>query len=125
MTGRDAATAAFLDGTARGQFLLRRCRPGRHVSGPQFEACHACGSTDLEHVPASGHGQVVSWTVVHSSPARTLVIVQLDEGPWWWSTLVDADPGSVRTGMEVRIDYQRPDGSPESIPIFRPVQEGA
>ena len=43
---RDADTAPFLDGTARGELLLRRCPTG-HWSEPSASTCTACGSVEL------------------------------------------------------------------------------
>ena len=48
-----------------------------------------------------------------------LVIAELDEGPWWWSQIVEvADPGELTEGQPLRIGFERPDGS-EPIPVFR------
>ncbi len=48
-----------------------------------------------------------------------LVIAELDEGPWWWSQLVDADPGAVTAGTRLRIDFQRANEESEYVPVFR------
>ena len=53
---RDGNTAPFLDGAARGEFLLRRCRVCSNVGAPQEGQCPACGSSETEWVPASGGG---------------------------------------------------------------------
>ncbi|MCE3553662.1 OB-fold domain-containing protein [Pseudonocardia sp. RS11V-5] len=117
---RDAATAEFFDGTARGELLLRRCPEG-HLSTPYAEACETCAAADLTAVPAAGGGTVVSHAVSHKRDGTTLplVIVELDEGPWWWSCLVGAEPGQVTTGARVRLTFERPEGS-EAVPVFRP-----
>ena len=49
---RDDATAEFFDGTAAGQFLLRRC-PAGHYSEPQAAQCTTCGRAELDWVPAA------------------------------------------------------------------------
>jgi uncharacterized OB-fold protein len=123
---RNLSTSDFFDGTAEGVFRLLRCRPHGHVSAPQAQQCGSCGSTDLEPVPAAGTGKLVSWAVGHPKAVpggpvpdpEVVAIVELDEGPWWWSTLLDADPGRLHVGDRVRIDYVRPDDS-ETIPVFR------
>ncbi len=51
---RDGNTAAFLDGTARGEFLLRRCTACGGMGGPQEPQCGGCGSLETEWVPAAG-----------------------------------------------------------------------
>jgi hypothetical protein len=45
------------------------------------------------------------------------VIAQLEEGPWWWSALVGADPDSLSEGQALRIVFERAEGS-EAVPVF-------
>ena len=132
MTGipvaRDATTAEFFDGTERGQFLIRRCAPSGHFSRPQARQCSTCGSTDLRWEAASGRARLVSWAIV---PGRrppdsdqppvptTIAIGELDEGPWWWSKLVGADPDSLAEGRLLRIDFERSGAEgDEAVPVF-------
>ena len=85
-----------------------------------------CGSAGLDWTPAAGGASVVSWAVTHTKPdaagqteTTVLVIAELDEGPWWWSQVVDAAPGAVRTGTRLLLDYQRADAESEYVPVFR------
>ena len=96
---RNEATAEFFDGTARGEFLLRRCTNCGAANTPLAEQCPVCASIAQDWEPASGGASLVSWTVYHDpvdgdAPARitVLAIAELDEGPWWWSLLVGAAP---------------------------------
>ncbi len=118
---RDDATAAFFDGAAAGQFLLRRC-PDGHYSEPAAVQCTTCSATDLIWAPASGGATLVSWAVTWTKadgdepPARTiLVIAELDEGPWWWSQLADpvAEPA---VGQRLRLAFAQ-EGD-EAVPVF-------
>src|SRR6266481_6682635 len=90
---RDAATDEFFDGTAAGEFLLRRC-PAGHVSEPAATQCTTCAATDLDWVAAGGGATLVSWAVSWSRavagevPRQTMLVIgELDEGPWWWTQL--------------------------------------
>jgi uncharacterized protein len=121
---RDDATAEFFDGAAAGQFLLRRC-PAGHFSEPPAMACTTCASAELGWVPAGGGATLVSWTVVwerpsgDTEPERTvLVIGELDEGPWWWSRLVGADPAILAAGQRLRIEFRRAAETHETVPVF-------
>lgn len=123
---RDAATAEFFDATAAGQFLLRRC-PAGHFSEPQVAQCTTCGSTSLRWEAAGGGAALISWAVAWGRPSgddepqRTvLVIAELDEGPWWWSQLVDADPASLAPGQRLRIEHRRSGPEHEAVPVFAP-----
>jgi uncharacterized protein len=122
---RNEASADFFDGTSRGQFLLRRCAPHGHLSRPQARQCSDCGSTDLTWAPASGRARLVSWVVVPvrdggtdpPPPPMVPAIGELEEGPWWWSKLVGADPDSLAEGLPLRIAYERADQG-EAVPVF-------
>lgn len=123
---RDERTADFLDGTAAGQFLLRKCDTCQSLSAPQARQCGQCGGTVLSWQPAAGGATVVSWAVTHTKPgpdgaARTAVIViaELDEGPWWWSQVVDAAPDAIQPGTRLRIDFARANEDSEYVPVFR------
>jgi uncharacterized OB-fold protein len=122
---RDGNTAAFLDGAARGEFLLRRCLGCQSIGGPQESQCPACGSSETEWIPASGGAAVVSWSVVYgktpdggTGPQAITVIAEFDEGPWWWSQLVGADPAEVATGRRLLVVFEPADGG-ETLPVFR------
>jgi uncharacterized protein len=123
---RDDSTAAFFDGTAQGEFLLRRCLAFGHLSAPSAQQCGVCGQTELDSVPAGGGATLVSWAVVHGRPSPDLpapptevvAIAELDEGPWWWSTLLDAEPSQLHIGDRVRIVFVTPADS-EAIPAYR------
>lgn len=123
---RDAETAEFFDGTARGVLLLIRERATGRILDPTFDVS---GDPDAyERVPASGTGAIVSWSVVHArgqdgAPTRTVVgIIELDEGPWWWAEIAGADPDADLMGARVRATFVATgDGErDEVIPVFEP-----
>ncbi len=124
---RDEATAAFFDGTAAGQFLLRHCQAG-HFSEPAATQCTTCGATELTWQPATGLARLVSWTVSYGKaadgepPPRTLLVIgELDEGPWWWSQLADVHPaaaGRLTVGARLRIEFRRAAAEHEAVPVF-------
>jgi uncharacterized protein len=122
---RDEATEAFFDGTAAHQFLLNKCSRCGEISEPQALACPACGSGSLSPQPAAGGAKVVSWTIVHPRPpatgTTTVVIAELDEGPWWWAQLVDAPaPSAMYPGMRLDLEFERAPDDGEWVPVFRP-----
>jgi uncharacterized OB-fold protein len=121
---RDDDTAAFFDGTARGQFLLPRCRQG-HASSPHARQCDTCGATELRLQPASGDATVVSWAVVPARPTEdgpgsptVLAVAELAEGPWWWSNITDANSEEVTVGTPLRIAFERHSNQHETVPVF-------
>jgi uncharacterized protein len=123
---RDEATAGFFDGTARGQFLLVKDTQTGEMLGPQFDT-----TIDPERyvrVPAAGTGTVVSWAVVHERTAdgptgrRPVGIVELDEGPWWWTSITGVDPGEDLLGRRVQVAFEKV-GDGETIPYFTATEE--
>lgn len=122
---RDADTGEFLAATSRGEFLLYRCRHCVSVGGPQERQCPNCSSTDSEAFAASGRARVVSWSVVHGrdpgggfSPQAVVAIGQLDEGPWWWTQVLGAEPSDMATGRLLTVSFEPADGG-ETLPVFR------
>jgi uncharacterized OB-fold protein len=113
---RDETTAAFFDGTAQGRFLIRRCLPHGHASRPQARQCSTCGATELEWSESSGAARLVSWAVL--SADSIVAIGELEEGPWWWTKLVAADPAVLASGTPLLITYEQEEGS-EAVPIFK------
>lgn len=68
---------------------------------------------------------LVSWTVVwgrpsgDTAPERTvLAVCELDEGPWWWSQLMDADPAGLDVGQRLRVEFRRAADEHEAVPLF-------
>jgi len=121
----DAESAAFLEGTARGEFLIARDTTTGAYLDSKFDV--DADPDRYERVPAAGTGTVVSWSIVHGKsaegPVRSVVaIVELDEGPWWWTELVGVDPDADLLGVRVRAEFVAtgPGEHDATIPQFRP-----
>jgi hypothetical protein len=118
---RDDATAEFFDGTGRGEFLLVKDTRTGEVLAPQFDA--TVDTKRYVRIPAAGVGTIVSWAVVHQreadgSASRILVaIVELDEGPWWWTSITGTDPSEDLHGRRVQVAFETV-GDGEAIPYF-------
>ena len=122
---RDGNTSTFLDGAARGVFLLRRCTDCGTIGGPQEAQCTGCSSITTEWIPANGRARIVSWSVVHAktadgatAPHTITVIAEFDEGPWWWSQIIGADPIDLATGRRLQVAFEPAEGG-ETLPVFR------
>jgi uncharacterized OB-fold protein len=56
-----------------------------------------------------------------TEPERTILVIgELDEGPWWWSQLVDADPARLAVGQRLRVEFRRATPEHETVPVFGP-----
>jgi uncharacterized OB-fold protein len=120
---RDLQTAFFFDGAARGEFILLRDVVTGDLLDPRTDT--SWDRERFEPVPASGRATVVSWAVPHirmpSGDVRTVVgIVELDEGPWWWTEIRGADPDTDLLGARVVVGFEKsgPSESDETIPYF-------
>ena len=115
----------FWEACERGEFLLQRCpESGRWhwpaVADPQT-------GSGLEWVPASGRGTVHTFTVIHKVFRKeyaervpyNVIVVELEEGPFFHSNLVDCANQDIRVGMPVEVQFQKMDDG-TILPLFRP-----
>jgi hypothetical protein len=88
--------------------------------------CTGCSSSSLDWVKASGRGTVLSWTIVRHPVSEAyaddipyvIALIKLQEGPTMMSQIIDCDPESVHSGMQVQVSFQ--DWTDEvSMPVFR------
>ena len=116
----------FWEACRRHEFLLQRCRvSGRYhwpaVSDPET------GRANMEWVPASGKGVIHTFSIIHQifrpeladRVPYNVIVVELDEGPFFHSNLVDCPNDQIRIGMPVEVVFE--DISEDvSLPLFRP-----
>lgn len=121
---RDAATASFLDACERGEFPLVRDVATGTILDPKTDI-----SSDPERYEvfnASGAATVISWseapgTAGIGSPTSILFgIVELAEGPWWWTELHTNRPLSQLTGSAARLAFIKTGPEPHhaTVPYF-------
>jgi hypothetical protein len=117
---RDAESAEFFDGTARGELMVKRCDACGHTSRPDAITCSQCHGSTFTWVAASGRGSLVTWTVVHGAEREPPIVglVELEEGPWLHARLVDVDTATLSVGDPLVVGFE-PAGE-ETVPIFRP-----
>lgn len=122
---RDDASAAFFDATARDQLLIKICPDCDASAAPRARQCRRCG-TPLSWLPASGDATLVTWSA--TPPARDGAVgdptffgyVELAEGPWLESLLVEVTAADLVEGMRLRVTFLDRAGDEERIPAFRP-----
>jgi len=105
-------TRPFWDAAAERRYILPRCNAcGRHFFRPEV-ACPHCFATDWAWVPASGHGTLYSYSIVHKAPAPgfavplVLAVVELAEGPCVWSNVVGCAHADLRIGMALQVRFE-------------------
>ena len=117
------------DGCREGRLRIQRCGGcGRAVFIPQ-PLCPACHSVELAWIDCSGRGSLYSYTVVHR-PQRpefaapyVVAIVELDEGAFLLTNLVECDPAALEIGTRVEVAFRKMSDE-ITLPYFRPAQRG-
>lgn len=84
------------------RLLGLKCKDCGAVTCPPMMVCSSCTGTNHEIVQLSGQGKIVSFTTSYIAPEGrenevpyTIVLVELDEGPWIMGNLVDMDNRDV------------------------------
>lgn len=121
----DPDSAAFWQGTARGQLLVQTCAACGHRRMPPRPMCFRCRAITHEWVALSGRGTIWSFVVPHPPllPAYqalapyNVVTVAVDEDPTirFVGNLVarpdgainEIDPTTIRIGEPVRVVFQQ------------------
>jgi uncharacterized OB-fold protein len=121
----DPVSEPFWRALHGGRFLLQRCGTCERRQFYPRAACSHCGAMDLEWAPATGRGEVYSYTVIHRSGVPgwsdevpyVVAIVELDEGPRMQSNIVGCEPSEVTVGARVRLS-PTPVTDSVSLPLF-------
>ena len=116
----------FWQGAAEGKLLLQKCQKCDHRQFFPRPVCTRCFSTDLDWIPASGRGEVHSFTLVRvpRNPAFKEEVpicyadIVLDEGVLMQSRIMGKDMEKVKIGTRVRVTFLDT-GKPEiKLPVF-------
>ncbi|MGV9835809.1 Zn-ribbon domain-containing OB-fold protein [Nocardia niigatensis] len=110
--------------------MLRRCAGCRALHSPFIATCSSCRSEDFEWTDSSGFGAIVSWRLVHrnveqgsSDVVPTLIaIVELDEGPWIYTTIEGDVPPISDEPVRVRFE---PRPRTDRFPVYTVCPEPA
>ena len=98
------------------KLLGLKCRECGAVTVPPKIACRRCASPDMDIVELKGTGEIQTFTTVNvaaegyeSEVPYTIVMVELDEGPWMMGNLVGIDPSKVTMeliGKRVKMGHR-------------------
>jgi uncharacterized OB-fold protein len=86
----------------KNKLLGLKCKECSTITCPPKMTCQECTCTDLEQLELKGTGKIASFTTSYVAPQGreaeapyTIVLVELDEGPWIMGNLIDIDPREV------------------------------
>jgi uncharacterized OB-fold protein len=98
------------------KLLGLKCRACGTITIPPKMVCRQCGSPDMEVTEVKTDGKIVTFTTIfvgaegrEGEVPYTVVIVELEEGPWLMGNLEGIDPKAVSTeliGKKVKMDSQ-------------------
>ena len=81
------------------KLLGLKCRACGAITIPPKMACRQCASPDMEVVEVKSSGKIITFTTVfvgaegrESEVPYTIVIVELEEGPWIMGNMEGIDP---------------------------------
>lgn len=111
---RDDASAEFFDAAAQGRLLIGECPPCGRVALLRGRSCRGCGG-ELRSTAASGDAVLRTWAVTEGP--TVFGYVELAEGPWFETLLMDVDPTALHDGLRLRVRFPRPEGG-EAVPVF-------
>ena len=111
----DGLNAEFYAHCAAGELRFQRCTACATWRHPPRFVCPACGSAEWTWQPASGRGQVFSWTVTHravdpalaSAVPYAVVVVELDEGVRLVGNIAGDEQAVLGIGRPVVVDLDR------------------
>lgn len=90
-----------------------RCCGCKKIVFPARRLCPGCRGSQFEQLALSRTGTVVTWTVIHAAPGDfsmeapyAMAIVETPEGVRLMAQVVDVAPGTVKTGMQVELEFR-------------------
>jgi hypothetical protein len=125
-------TKPFWEAAKRHELVLQRCRRCHEHQWFPRPWCLHCGGRELDWAPVSGRGTVYSFTIIRqvvgNSPAFQadlpfpIGLIELEEGPRMYATLVNCSPDEVQIGQRVRVVFD--DVTPDlALPKFELMKE--
>ena len=123
-------TAPFWQAAKEGRLVMQQCRScSKYVWCPR-PACTECGRDELDWRELSGRGTVYSFTIIRQIAGRVarafendipyvIAWVDLEEGPRYYTNIVECPVDDVEIGMEVEVVFD-PANDDISLPKFRP-----
>jgi uncharacterized OB-fold protein len=120
-------SAPHWDGCKRGELKVQQCADcDTYVFIPQA-SCTACQGLNLDWVISSGKGKLYSYTTVFR-PQRVefevpyvVAIVELEEGWYMLSNLIECDPETIEVGLPVEVSFKKMTED-ITLPMFAPAK---
>jgi uncharacterized OB-fold protein len=118
----------FFTAAREGRLVVQRCTACGRRRFPPRDICSDCLGRDVEWVPSSGRGRVVSFNVMHqvyhpgfaTDVPYAVVLVELEDGGRMLTNVVDCPIERLRVGLPVEVAFERRSDD-IVLPQFRPL----
>jgi len=124
-------TKHFWEGCRNGKLLLQRCPDTGHAYFPPRPFSPFTGNRAVAVFEASGRATLHSYVIHHRevpgfTPPYAIAVVELEEGPRMMTNIVECPqtPEALQLDMPLEVVFRPVDDS-ISLPLFRPLKEGA
>lgn len=124
--GMSDDTRFFWEGVKAGKLLVQRCKSCSTLRHPPGPTCPSCHSFEWDALEASGRGTVYSFVVMHYPEVapfdhpNPIALIELEEGTRLVAQLVGVQPGEIKIGQAVQVEFNTFDGD-LVLPQFRPI----
>ena len=99
------------------KLLGLKCKQCGNINIPPKMVCGQCQSTDMDIIQLGGTGKIKTFTTINVAPEGresevpyTVVLVELDEGPWLMGNLGNIDPVKASLeliGKKVKMEHSK------------------
>jgi uncharacterized OB-fold protein len=104
---------SFYKFCGQGRLMGVKCGQCKRVTAPPRAVCPHCGSSDLAWSELQGKGRLLTYTVIHVSPAQfqafapyPVGIVELGEGVRLPGMIRNVKLENLKIGMELKADFE-------------------
>ncbi|MDP3136323.1 MAG: OB-fold domain-containing protein [Burkholderiaceae bacterium] len=120
----DEASAPFFAGLQERRLMIQRCEECGACQIGEYH-CNVCHSARLQWTQAGGHATLYSFVIMHMAyhpgfAARlpyNAAVVELAEGPRFYSSVVDCRNEDLVVGMPLIADFE--ERGTAVMPVFR------
>ena len=105
----ETKVADFVKHLEEGRIVGTKCKRCGRLHFPPRADCANCLSSDMEWIPLSGRGKLITYTTAYFAPAGfeapyTLALAELEEGARVFSRMSkDVGKDEIKIGMNVKL----------------------
>ena len=123
------ASRHYWEGCRKHQLLIQHCPGCGHYQFYPRSFCTECMRREPIWLRASGHGAIVTWTIVRRPVSEAyavetpyvIALIRLDEGPVMMSQVTACDPEQMKSGMRVEVIFEKWSDD-VTMPKFKPIK---